>query len=239
VQSTFFIKRKGIKSYKIQQGTQKEKTTRKRRKALQRTQRPDSMEASDREEARACPSLGLVEDCRREGHRHHDLPIVDAPIALPPNRPSDQPDEGIKTFTPGFSDRLPDGAPPSSEIHGTIWGELGRRIWPRVRNHVSRLKTQSTSRWSRVSTSYAHSAQKSESFKPWRWSPSEVQHRPCSTNQEKNLHLPGIWVFQIWRAPRNRNVNTTKEEGGIGRRRGVNAVGWPLPDKPVGLLTVK
>jgi hypothetical protein len=166
VQSTFFIKRKGIKSYKIQQGTQKEKTTRKRRKALQRTQRPDYMEASDREEARACPSLGLVEDCRREGHRHHDLPIVDAPIALPPNRPSDQPDEGIETFTPGFSDRLPGGAPPSSEIHGTIWGELGRRIWPRVRNHVSRLKTQSTSRWSRVSTSYAHSAQKSESFKP-------------------------------------------------------------------------
>jgi hypothetical protein len=30
------------------------------------------------------------------------------------------------------------------------------------------------------------------------------------------------------------NVNTTKEEGGIGRRRGVNAVGRPLPDKPVG-----
>jgi hypothetical protein len=82
---------------------------------------------------------------------------------------------------------------------GASWG---RRICPRVRNHVSRLKTQSTSKWSRVSTSCAHRAQVSESFRPWRWSLSEVQHRPCNTNHTKNLHLSGIWVFQIWRAPR-------------------------------------
>jgi hypothetical protein len=78
----------------------------KKRKALQRTQRPDAQEASNREEARACPSPGLVEDCQREGHRHQGLPIVDVPIALPPNRPSDQPYEGIETFTPGFRDHL-------------------------------------------------------------------------------------------------------------------------------------
>jgi hypothetical protein len=86
---------------------------------------PDFKEASDQEEAHACPSPGLVEDCRREGHRHQGLPIVDASIALPPNRPIDQPDEGIETFTPGFRDRLPGGAPPSNERNGMIWGELG------------------------------------------------------------------------------------------------------------------
>jgi hypothetical protein len=59
-------------------------------------------------------------------------------MALPPNRLSDQPDKGIKTFSPNISDQLPGGAPPSSKRHGKIWGELREKNMPEgLKTHLS------------------------------------------------------------------------------------------------------
>jgi hypothetical protein len=54
-----------------------------------------------------------------------------------------------------------------------------------TRNQVSRLWTQSRSRWSKVSTSCAQRAQTSMSLNPWRRSLSDVQQRPCKTSHPK------------------------------------------------------
>jgi hypothetical protein len=153
-------------------------------------QRPDTKEASNWEEARACPSLGFVEDCRHEGHWHQGLPFMNTPIALPSK--STNQTKVSKPFRRVLAtDFLAEHHHVARDV-GRSGASWGRRICVRVRNHVSRLKTQSTSRWSRVLTSCAQIAQVSESFKPWWWSLSEVQHRPCSTNQAKSLHLPDI-----------------------------------------------
>jgi hypothetical protein len=54
-----------------------------------------------------------------------------------------------------------------------------------------------------------------------------IQHKPG-----KELAL--AWHLSLPNLAGAQNVNTTKKESDISRRRGVNAIGRPLPDKPVG-----
>jgi hypothetical protein len=89
VQSTFFIKRRENKVIQDSTSYTKRVNKKKKKKSATEDPKPNADETSNREEACACASLGLVEDCQREGHRHQGLPIVDAPVALPPNQPSD------------------------------------------------------------------------------------------------------------------------------------------------------
>jgi hypothetical protein len=104
------------------------------------------------------PRFGLIQDCWHKCHRHEDLPIMDAPVVFLLNRPSDQPNEGIELFPPGFNDQLP-GRPPPDNVLVRSWARSGRRICLRVQNHISQLQTQSMRRWSRVSTSCVQRAQ--------------------------------------------------------------------------------
>lgn len=90
------------------------------------------------------------------------------------------------------------------------WGDRGCnpnlcRMW----NHTSRVKTQETSKWSIVSSTWSQSGQHSRCASPLLVRQWVVQHLLLATNHIKNLHLPGAQFFHIlshgwnWIAPIN------------------------------------
>jgi hypothetical protein len=66
------------------------------------------------------PGPRLVQNRRPQRHWNESFPVVHASVPLLPKRPSDQPDEGVKTLSPHLCDMLPHGAPPFGKPHRPI-----------------------------------------------------------------------------------------------------------------------
>ena len=79
-----------------------------------------------------------------------------------------------------------------------VWAEgetASQCILRKDLNQTSLEKGQTSNRCSIVSGIWLHRAHVSSSCKPCRLRRSAVQHRSCSTNQIKNLHLGGARAF--------------------------------------------